>query len=732
MLLAFSIVIGGSFLFIAIAMMLLLLLLDIQDSLRTYIVVLLIMMITFNIFSVLSQILPLVVIDEAIINAVLIGWELSFGWVSITYFLMLVRWTGVVNRRFLIIGLSTAIGMGLIVLLTHWTSNRGYPTSSEIQYVFSPSTLFVSIAFELALLNWLIQFHKRIDSSLLYWATSLFIIGHLLNLSYTIERVVSTSIIFISISGFLIGYSVLKREIINPWKDQRLQLNAIHRTSLAVAQQLDIDYVTQQVVNQVKSWLSCDGVMVSLLQEKKLTVVAVAGFPTEYVGYLLDIQTGIHGEVMQSLLSIKLNDVGNSIEKLPFAKDTFGALICTPLIYGNRATGTLLVVNRKHGMVFSEEQKHLLELFSAQASVSIAHSETFHHQYRLVEEIKSARTQLEAVLANTPNPVIAVNRQLQVIFSNNTSKIYFPKLVHNLIPIRNALPSYVLPSISFSIKSYHHITYECTYDKQDFVVRIAPIRPSRRIEGWVAVAVDITRLKELDRIKSEMIRMTSHDLKNPLQSAFANLDLLLDEIPSDQPILINYLNQLERELERIDRIISGILDLEKVQSDVKADHQPLVMQDVLLVSMSEIEPMASKKQIVFKIEMPSEPLTIQGSAIHLQRAFTNLLENAVKFSIAPSVIELYCYPNQQNILIEVKDYGVGIPSEDQPKVFDRFFRSASPASAHITGTGLGLSLVKTVIDRHNGQIWLESEIGKGTSFYISLPIDTKSMIKSDD
>ena len=269
MLLAFSIVIGGSFLFIAIAMMLLLLLLDIQDSLRTYIVVLLIMMITFNIFSVLSQILPLVVIDEAIINAVLIGWELSFGWVSITYFLMLVRWTGVVNRRFLIIGLSTAIGMGLIVLLTHWTSNRGYPTSSEIQYVFSPSTLFVSIAFELALLNWLIQFHKRIDSSLLYWATSLFIIGHLLNLSYTIERVVSTSIIFISISGFLIGYSVLKREIINPWKDQRLQLNAIHRTSLAVAQQLDIDYVTQQVVNQVKSWLSCDGVMVSLLQEKK-------------------------------------------------------------------------------------------------------------------------------------------------------------------------------------------------------------------------------------------------------------------------------------------------------------------------------------------------------------------------------------------------------------------------------------------------------------------------------
>ncbi|MFZ4825890.1 MAG: ATP-binding protein [Phototrophicaceae bacterium] len=690
--------------------------------------VILIIMAVFNTFSILVQVLPIMIIDGTIINSAFIGWELSLGWVSIAYFLMLAGWIRLGNRRFAIVGISTGIIFSLLILLTRWATDS--PSgSSDVIYTFMPSTIIVVLGFDLAIINWVIRFRNRFDSNLLYWATFLFVLGHLLNLNHPIEQVKSGAVIAISTSGLLICYSVIKRDVITPWKDQRSQLNAIHRTSLAVAQQLNIDYVTQQVVNQVKDWLNCDGVSVSLLQDNQLTIVAVAGLPIGYVGHVLDSK--IYKEAITSLSPIKLDDAGNTLDSLPFAKETFGAVLCTPLVYGDDAIGMLLVVNRKHGMIFTDEQKHLLELFSAQASVSIIHSQTFHHQQHLVEEIKSARIQLETVLANTPNPVIAVNKQLQVIFSNNASKVYFPKLDNHLIPISSVIPSYLLPQGSPSPKSYRLLTYEGTYNKQDFVIRIAPIRPNRRIGGWVAVAVDVTRLKELDRIKSEMIRMTSHDLKNPLQSAFANLDLLYDEMPADRPDLQGYLNQLDRELGRIDRIISGILDLERAQSEMNTD-QSVVIQETLAMALSEIEAVAHKKQIHFQVEMPIVPIIVQGHSVHLQRAIANLLENAVKFSVPPAIIEILCYPNRQNVIIEIKDYGVGIPTVDQPKVFDRFFRSSSPASAHITGTGLGLSLVKTVIDRHGGQIWLESEIGKGTSFYISLLMDTKSMIDLDD
>ncbi len=244
-------------------------------------------------------------------------------------------------------------------------------------------------------------------------------------------------------------------------------------------------------------------------------------------------------------------------------------------------------------------------------------------------------------------------------------------------------------------------------------------------QAAVAITHDvfISNQLELDRIKSEMVRMTSHDLKNPLQAATANLDLLKDDLKTqnitDPEILLSVSN-VERQLYKMQRIIGGILDLERVRLGVVLK-DVCDLEKIILSAIEEVLDAAKEKNIHVAFVKKEHQLFL-GDKNQLERAIVNLLDNAIKFTPKEGIVSISLNTENKTVAIAVTDNGVGIPAEIHEQIFDRFFRGNQQGVESVRGSGLGLSLVKAVVESHRGKIWVESQLGSGATFHVLIPI----------
>lgn len=393
-----------------------------------------------------------------------------------------------------------------------------------------------------------------------------------------------------------------------------------------------------------------------------------------------------------------------------------------------------MVVAGRHGRSFQPDAVNLLEMLGAQAAVAIIHSRLFSNQKRLTQDFEKARNQLKTVLTSTENPVVAVNRQLEVIFANKAAERLFPALRYVSQPITEVLPSDVLPENYLTIyrdiqQSRAHI-YELVHNERIFLCHLAALGEHDRIEGWVAVLNDVTQLKELDRLKSEMVRMTSHDLKNPLQAAMANIDLLEDSLANHPDDDVHYsVRSIEKQLNRMYRIISGVLDMERLRTGAMT-LQTCYPRRILQLVVEDWRDHAKEGNISLHLVMEDNIPSFQGDPGQIERALSNLIENAIKFTEMSGTVHIRLYAENDCIIFKIADDGIGIPDDDQLHVFDSFFRANQQGAEHITGTGLGLHLVKTVIEGHHGKVWLESETGSGTTFYVSIPVVMNDIVST--
>jgi signal transduction histidine kinase len=241
-----------------------------------------------------------------------------------------------------------------------------------------------------------------------------------------------------------------------------------------------------------------------------------------------------------------------------------------------------------------------------------------------------------------------------------------------------------------------------------------------------AVAISNSRafdqLKELDRLKTEMVRMTTHDLKNPLQGAMANVELLREDLEAlSNPEMMHSLDVIERQLIRMTRIISGVLNMERLKSE--AQHiEPVPPARVLYAAGAEMRDFAVDARVDLRMDVDESLPMLPCDAEQLTRALINLLENAIKFTPQGGRVDVCAREMNGAICFSVQDTGVGIPDDVQPRVFDRFYRGKQQGMEHVSGSGLGLSLVKAVVENHRGSVWLESHVGQGTTFYMMIPL----------
>jgi PAS domain S-box-containing protein len=238
-----------------------------------------------------------------------------------------------------------------------------------------------------------------------------------------------------------------------------------------------------------------------------------------------------------------------------------------------------------------------------------------------------------------------------------------------------------------------------------------------------ALAEQNERLRELDRLKDEFISLVSHELRTPLTSMRGYLELLLDggggELSDDQN---RFLSIVDRNSKRLMHLVGDLLFLAQVEAGkLTLELGEVKLDDVVSESVEAAKPIADEKGIELRVSLDTTPNMV-GDRGRLGQVLDNLVSNAVKFTTNGGSVEVRLSSTADEALIEVVDNGIGIAPEEQELLFDRFFRSSEATERAIPGTGLGLTIVKAIVERHHGSIEVESASGCGTTMRVRLPL----------
>jgi len=233
---------------------------------------------------------------------------------------------------------------------------------------------------------------------------------------------------------------------------------------------------------------------------------------------------------------------------------------------------------------------------------------------------------------------------------------------------------------------------------------------------------DVTYFKDMNQHKSDFVATVSHDLRSPLtlMRGYATMLEMVGQLNDQQS---GYVRKILDSVEGMNQLVTNLLDLGRIEAGVGLQLELISVRDILERVIGGLQLSIAQQRVNLTLELhdQSVPLLEADPAL-LQEALHNLLENAIKFSKPDGSIQVRAYPRDDHMIFEVKDTGIGIAHVDLPHVFDKFYRVAQPGGKRPRGTGLGLAIVKSIAEQHHGDVKVESQLGKGSTFTLELPL----------
>ncbi len=391
------------------------------------------------------------------------------------------------------------------------------------------------------------------------------------------------------------------------------------------------------------------------------------------------------------------------------------SLLYLPLRVPERGViGVMGVFNRESDRTFSERDVFLLSALADYAAIAIENA-------RLYETAEFERAKLEAILREAQEAVIVVDEQDNTLLCNAAACHALSLGAGDLQqrPIADILHHPTLLEMFSQVCETKQVARgEVLLENgQTFNAQVTPIQGV----GRLLVMQDITHIKELDRVRSEFVATVSHDLRTPLTTIQGYIELLPRVGPLNEQQQ-EFIQRARASMNAVTELIGDLLDIGRIEAGFDLDMGPCDLLSVIEEAIKNAQPQAQAKRQELRWQSPGTLPLVRGNGRTLRQAMDNLLSNAVKYTHEEGWIEVSASEESGYIVVHVADNGVGIPVDQQPYIFDKFYRVESPETAGVTGSGLGLAIVKTVIERHNGRVWVKSKPGEGSTFSFILPV----------
>lgn len=365
---------------------------------------------------------------------------------------------------------------------------------------------------------------------------------------------------------------------------------------------------------------------------------------------------------------------------------------------------------------FTDEHLDFVVRLSQRAGVAVDNA-------RLFAETEKERQKLARILSNIKDIVILVGYDNQILLINQsalaglslygTAEEYINSRFNDVI-IHTELREFFASGISkeqdtmieMQLPNDRH--YHCQLSSLERI-------------GWVLVMQDITHFKETDKLKSELLATASHDLKQPLSVMRGYIDLL-DMTNTFDERSQRFLLSLNKAVASMQILIDELLDLARIESGIELQIEDIDLESLLRECLEGSMPKAEEKAMQVLTDIPEDFPIIKGDRLRLGQIFNNLIGNAIKYTPPEGSVRIYVERQKKVIRVSIQDTGLGISPEDKAQIFDRFYRVRRPETDSIEGTGLGLAIVKSLVEAHQGEITLVSQLNKGSTFHVTLPL----------
>ena len=347
-------------------------------------------------------------------------------------------------------------------------------------------------------------------------------------------------------------------------------------------------------------------------------------------------------------------------------------------------------------------------------------------------EIAFEKTRAHTIINSITDGVLVVNKDAEVVLFNPAALKYLEinelkigeQILDKLHPQISELITRLLSGRPFAAKSYS-AQIELKPSHEFFIEGTSSgvLHPDGSLAGVVVVLKDITNLKKLEFLKSQFVSMVSHELKAPVSAVYGYLKLLSDNsVAITENQKKNFINRSQVRLECLIKMVNDLLDISRIEmksikreiTDVNIE---IVIKNIIELFHAELK----TKNISVEFNSMTDHPVIKADNEEINRLFTNLISNAVKYNRQNGCISVIIISTEVYLVVKIKDSGIGLKPEEQKKLFQEFFRAKNELTKDISGTGLGLSIVKRIVDSYSGKIEVGSEFNKGTIFEIYLP-----------
>ena len=471
-------------------------------------------------------------------------------------------------------------------------------------------------------------------------------------------------------------------------------------------------------------------------------------------GFTLKIGEGLAGWVVESREATFVEDLHKDSRwvKAGTASSKHRSSIVAPLLVGEDVIGVLMVFHRQVGY-FGPERLGMVKAIAGQVAIAINNA----HLYELIrdqaerlgnmlrkEQEEASRSQ--AILEAVADGVLVTSSDNKITFLNTSAAAILDLKAENVIGqsldafggIFGKAASTWMQTINDWSNDPASYQFGDSYaeqleleDGRISLVHLAPIILQNDFLGTVSIFRDITHEVEVDRLKSEFVATVSHELRTPMTSIRGYVDILLmgaaGAVNENQK---HFLQIVKNNTERLNILVNDLLDISRIEAGrVTLAPQSLDLRDVAEDMLADIlrRSQEENKPMAFSLDAAKNLPRVQGDSERIRQVLGNLVSNAYHYTPENGQITVHITSKNGNeVQVDVEDSGVGIPIEDQGRIFDRFYRGEDPLVLATPGTGLGLAIVKQLVEMHKGRIWLKSEgVGKGSTFSFTLPVYKK-------